>query len=293
MVAGVSVNRMRCGAAGKWRGWGLALLAAALCALGASTGRVQAGRDDPPGEAPAEAALSAPLLPDLRTLPPWDLTVEYAGRRRLLRLANMVWNGGAGPLELTGRLSPSTQQTIVTQHLARADGTAPEEHVVGEFVYHPTHGHFHLEDFARYEVWSLTPAGGLYQLVASGGKISYCLIETDIIDREHPSFTRARAHTECGQDEQGILPGWGDRYKAELDGQTVDVTRLSPGRYALLSTANPDGALLESDYGNNTGAVVIELGKSRVTVVAAPDLSLNKPADNQCTATTRPALRRC
>lgn len=282
---------------GRWsvrRGWarrlaGLALAAGLLWPRPAAAEPI-----DPPTADPTAPATSAPLLPDLRTLPPEDLTVEYAsGGRRLLRLANMVWNSGLGPLELVGVLSPSTQQTIVLQRLAAPGGGAPEEHVVGLFVYHPTHGHFHIEDFARYEVWSLTPAGGLYQLVASGGKLSYCLIETDIIDRANPNFSRTRVHTECGQEAQGILPGWGDRYDADLDGQTVDITRLSNGRYALLSTANPAGTLRETDYTNNTGAVIIQLGNTLVTVLATPAAPLAVPAANDCSSTRRVALRRC
>jgi hypothetical protein len=213
----------------------------------------------------------SPLLPDLRTVPPDDLTVEFGrGGRRLLRLANMVWNSGEGALELAGELNPSTQQTIVVQQLTLPDSDQRYEYVVGEFVYHPTHGHFHLEQFAVYQIWSVTPDGELHSLVASGSKLSYCLMETNVIDRDNPNFTRRRTHTECGRDAQGILPGWGDRYNAELDGQTIDVTHLPNGRYALMSTANPTGALLESDYTNNTGVVLIELRNTRVTVLGEP-----------------------
>ena len=257
-------------------------LALALAAGLARPGAVHAGADDPPL-----------LLPDLQTVPPSDLSVEYAaGGRRLLRLANLVWNSGAGPLELVGVLSPATQQTMVVQRVAHADGEGFDEHRVGLFVYHPLHEHFHVEDFARYEVWSLTPAGRLYQLVASGAKLSYCLIETDIIDLDLPGFQRTPVHTACGQEVQGLLPGWGDLYKADLDGQTVDITRLSNGRYALLSTANAAGHLRESDDTNNTGAVVFDLRGTTVTVRNVP-LDLTRPAANECTSTARPALRRC
>ena len=222
---------------------------------------------EPPGDEPVVAH----LLPDLRTVPPTDLTIEFAsGGRRLIRLANLVWNSGAGALELVGALNPSTQQTIVVQQLSQSNSDEHREYVVGEFVYHPTHGHFHLEEFALYQIWSLTPDGELHSLVASGSKLSYCLMETNVIDRDNPNFTRRRTHTECGQDAQGILPGWGDRYNAELDGQTIDVTHLPNGRYALMSTANPTGALLESDYTNNTGVVLIELRNTRVTVLGEP-----------------------
>jgi hypothetical protein len=228
-----------------------------------------AQRDEPPDD--MTPAVAQPLLPDLRTVAPADLSVEFGrGGRRLLRLANLVWNSGEGPLELAGQLNPSTQRTLVVQQLALPDSDEVHEYTVGEFVYHPLHGHFHLEEFAVYEVWSVTPDGELHSLVASGEKLSYCLMETNIIDRDNPNFSRRPVHTDCGQETQGILPGWGDRYNAELDGQTIDITHLANGTYALLSTANPNGALLETDYTNNTGVVLIELRNMRVTVLSHP-----------------------
>lgn len=259
------------------------LLALALAAPGAVV--AAPGEPEPVEmwEEPAPPDPPQPLLPDLRTLPPTDLSIEFGrGGRRLLRLANLVWNGGEGALLLAGALNPSTQQTLVVQRLPLPDSEAFHEFVVGEFVYHPTHAHFHLEDFAQYQMWSLTPEGELYQLVASGEKLSYCLMETNIIDRNTPGFERQRRHTECGQEIQGILPGWGDRYNAELDGQTVDITHLRPGRYALISTANPTGALRESDYTNNSGTVIVELRTSVVAVVARPATALE-----HCRATGR------
>jgi hypothetical protein len=246
--------------------------------LSASSRAAQAGVDDPPlGANPASTAAPAadPLLPDLRTLPPEDLYITPAsGGHRLLHLANIVWNSGLGPLNLIGALSPSTQQTLVIQQLSFPDSDEIEQHLVGLFVYHPQHAHFHIEDFAVYELWSLTTNGELLRPVAHGEKLSYCLIETDIVDNRHPAFTRTRAHTECGQEVQGILPGWGDRYKADLPGQTIDITALPNGAYALLSTANPDRTLLESDYLNNTGTTYLELHNYSVRVVPAPERPL-------------------
>jgi hypothetical protein len=242
-----------------------------------------ADQDGPLGEERHDAPAPEPLLPDLRTVAPTDLTIEFArGGRRLLRLTNLVWNSGEGALLLAGALNPSTQQTIVIQRLTLPDSEAVHEYVVGEFVYHPTHGHFHLEDFALYQIWSLTPEDELHELAASGEKLSYCLMETNIIDRNNPSFQRQRQHTDCGQETQGILPGWGDRYNAELDGQTIDITHLANGRYALISTANPTGTLLESDYTNNSGVVIVELRNTRVTVIGEPGTALD-----HCRATGR------
>src|SRR5690349_23949703 len=95
-----------------------------LCVALGPVGQAAAGADQPPLGAPeaSEAVAAEPLLPDLRTLPPSDLYIQPArGGARLLRLANTVWNSGAGPLNLVGALSPSIQQTIVIQQLSFPD----------------------------------------------------------------------------------------------------------------------------------------------------------------------------
>src|SRR5688572_16516380 len=94
--------------------WRLLAVSMALACLAAPLG-VRAAPPVPDKLVEDEPVL-VPLLPDLRTVPPADLTIEFAsGGRRLLRLANLVWNSGEGALELAGALSPATQQTLVIQ----------------------------------------------------------------------------------------------------------------------------------------------------------------------------------
>jgi len=212
------------------------------------------------------------VLPDLRTLPPSALEIHLGPHGRVLRLANTVWNSGTGALELAGEVSPADRRVSVSQILTRLDGSS---HVkfVGEFVWHPGHNHWHINDFALYQVWSLTPLGDLERVVAGGAKVSYCLIDTDVVSPDLPGFVAGRTYRGCGRDRQGLSVGWGDTYAPYLDGQDIELADLPDGLYALVSTVNPVARLMEANYRNNTGVVYIRLVGSRVNILMPRDLA--------------------
>jgi hypothetical protein len=215
--------------------------------------------------------LATLLLPDLQTLPPTKLDIRMvAGNRRMLRLANTVWNSGAGPLELQGRFNNETGRTAVDQVLYAANGEVTNE-PVGEFIFHIGHDHFHIEDFASYNLWALTEGGTPAWVAASSSKLSYCVIDTDSIDPENPAYPDRRQYLGCGRTLQGMSPGWGDEYDLFLEGQSLDITGLADGLYALTSTTNPDRRLRELDYTNNTATIYLALVGRTVVVVAAPE----------------------
>jgi hypothetical protein len=241
------------------------------------TGLIAPEDEDAP--APTSASFSPPtdlsvalLWPDLRTLPPSDFEIRNLSRgRRMLRLANTVWNSGQGPLELMGKLNPVTQQTRVQQRLYAEDG-AVDAYDVGEFVWHPGHDHWHFEDFAVYQLWSLTPHGELERVVASSIKLSYCLIDTDVANSAHPGFDPRRHYQGCGRTLQGLSIGWGDQYDSFLEGQSLDITGLPDGVYGLVSQVNPGRRLLEADYTNNSAVIYLRLLGDEVVVALPPDL---------------------
>jgi hypothetical protein len=199
------------------------------------------------------------LLPDLRTLPPSDLKISvYSSGRRLLRLANTIWNAGHGPLKLSGETSPDLRRTLVTQHVAAADGSELE-HQIGEFVYHPSHNHWHFAGFTLYELWSLDADAAPEQVMSTSDKLSYCVIDTDKVDPNISGFVPYKRYYSCGQKHQGLSVGWGDTYESHLDGQSLDLKGVPDGFYMLRSTANPDRTLLESNFANNTAEVYLEI----------------------------------
>lgn len=243
--------------------------------------------NDPEQDSPASPRSPASdprlLLPDLRTLPPTDLQiVTLRDGSRELRLSNTIWNSGAGPMELEGIHDRRLRQTRVLQRVHAQVGTRLD-YPVGEFIFHPTHEHWHFEGFSVYQLWRLTPLGELDELAFSSDKVSYCLIDTDIIDPAHPAYQPRRRYSGCGQAFQGLSAGWGDTYKSHLDGQSIPLPGVEDGFYALLSTANPDGTLLEANTGNNTAVLYMEIHGESLKLVSLADI-----ADQAC-----PALRRC
>lgn len=212
------------------------------------------------------------LLPDLLTLPPYHLEiVTLPDGSRELRLSNTIWNSGAGALELEGKFNPATQKTKVEQHVLAQVGI-PLDHLVGEFIWHPTHDHWHFEAFSLYELWTLTPSGGLDTVISSSDKVSYCVIDTDIVDRQHAGFVPRKRYYGCGRALQGLSPGWGDTYKSFLDGQSIQLSGVKDGLFALKSTANPDAILLEANYHNNAALLYLDIRGERITTLSLEEL---------------------
>lgn len=205
-------------------------------------------------------------LPDLQTLSPGDLHIRHlVDGRRLLRFSNTIWNRGSAALEVFGQVNPLTRAIEVRQRLL-ISGETGLDRPIGRFVWHPSHGHWHIQEFALYELWSLTPHGELDDLLSTSEKLSYCLIDTDTIDVQIAGFVPGRTYRGCGRMRQGLSVGWGDEYASYLDGQAVDITDLPDGVYALVSTANPSRVLLESTYTNNTAVLYLAIDRGDVLV---------------------------
>ena len=61
----------------------------------------------------------------------------------------------------------------------------------------------------------------------------------------------------------GISVGYGDDYLPYLEGQSLDITDVRPGRYDLVHRVNADRDLAETRYDNNTACVGVVLGAPR------------------------------
>lgn len=209
------------------------------------------------------------VLPDLQTVPPSDLVIQVtADGQTRLRFTNSILNAGPGTLEVRGVLNPATNRIAVTQYIDTIQDEVAE-HKAGEFVFHPDHDHFHLENFARYEVWSLTAGGDRDAVVAFTDKISYCL--RDNTRSELDDVAPGPVYTACDRQVQGMSVGWIDTYDFETPGQIVDVSGVPDGVYALQSTVDPDDQLWEADDTNNARMVYFELEGNRVQILDRAD----------------------
>ena len=209
-------------------------------------------------EAPGE-----PELPDLLT---WDEAMEDAyiagsGSSREIRFTNAVANRGAGPLDVYGVVD-SDGTTQAYQAVENEDGSRTV-YQVGTFVFqgHESHNHWHFDEFATYRL--VNPSTGA--TVATSGKVSFCLEDSERYTDEYLPGSPSSPVYSCSR--QGISRGWADVYDASLAGQSIPLAGVADGTYDLVSTADPEGRLLESDSSNNTATVRVRISGSSVTIV--------------------------
>lgn len=203
------------------------------------------------------------LVPQLTTSgddypAPTDTRVDTTTRpgRVLLRFASSTANLG-GVLHVVGvHTEPGAPSQLIQQRVyGRSEVLV---HDAGRFVYHPTHHHFHMEGFERYELLSADKS----TVLRTSGKVSFCL--TDILAMHPPARRDGDVFLdlpplECGTKEQGINTGFADYYGRELPDQWLDVTGVRSGRYWVRFTVDPEHHLLESDTTNNTVAFPVDL----------------------------------
>src|SRR5258707_1348495 len=163
-------------------------------------------------------------LPDLDPETPGQLTIvptDTAGHRHwLLGFSAAASNVGNGPLTITGNRPNTSKPTMSAEQIISGPTPQVVSHV-GEmrYVVSPTHNHWHLLHFMRYE---LRRAGSTHAVVRDR-KSGFCLG-----DRYHapgPPLPKAPAQPlvtgHCGLYEptllsvsEGISVGYGDIYPA-------------------------------------------------------------------------------
>lgn len=248
-----------------------------------------------------------PLLPNLITLPPTDLTLEtpsYTGlsyfatsfpgvreiantagiqgcrldetaeyaHKRCLRFSNAVGNIGEGPLDVS--LAAGSME--FAQLIHHSDGTI-ETHPGGAAEWHATHAHWHNAANNRYTVHPYDPATGTTgEPIGEGKKGGICFADVGLVDVGLP-LQRPPAETgwSCIQPtaspdaawRMGITPGWYDLYPYVLSDQYVDITDLADGNYSLCSVTNGEGTLLEADTDDNMACTPFALEGETVTLL--------------------------
>ena len=219
------------------------------------------------GRAPAVVV----QLPNLVPQPPSDIDIALADDPRqglALRFAVTTRNAGDWSLDLLGFPPRDTESAPARQcTLWAAPYLCSERVEVGDFVWHAAHGHWHFEDFALYELRSLTGAGepdlSPEGLVAGGEKVTFCLADTEGPSGQ-PGALVGIYTAFCPGVIQGISFGWGDTYTKDLPGQQILLAGVDPGEYALVITIDPDDRLHETDEADNwswTTVTVPELPK--------------------------------
>jgi hypothetical protein len=242
------------------------------------------------------AADPADLTPDLVTMviQQEDLMIQVEGDRTLLRLTNEVGNRGNGPLEVYPSAAslncdvdddPANDRDASQRVFTDSNGTGAFERGADAVAYerpfgclrfHPAHNHWHLLDFATYEL-RREPSGNLF---AHSRKVGFCLTDARMA---FPSPITPVTSTypinppgAIGCDSvttQGISPGWADSYVLNLPGQEIEITGVPRGHYCLTTRADPGGVLDELDEDNNV---------RRTHLVLRPPKLIVRKLDSPC-----------
>jgi len=212
---------------------------------------------------------------------------------RCLRFTNDIANVGSGPLELQFHLDPmASGLCVVEQVIHRSDGTTRIQPIADGCELHATHLHFHFDGFASYELFAYDSARGptfrSAAPVGVGRKVGFCVTDVDpeaVSDRYgdttvQPIQGRPYRFPDCNlpsridasgpENVMGVSQGWGDVYTWDLPDQSIEVTGLAPGKYDVVSTANPTGSLA-LEPSSREGHQWICLTADAVSAIDGPD----------------------
>ena len=218
---------------------------------------------------------NTPHYPDLVTQTPTGvrITTDKATGKKLLKFSNTIANLGTGRFELRPQNDAGSGITTAYQrvwtHDAVGDWSLDSEIPVGTFEFHGAHNHWHFGGFAKYELRNVAPGGGIgRRVVASSDKVSFCMVDTLAANLALEHAPSTRIYQSCSLNPppnlniQGISVGWSDVYGYSLAGQSIDITRVQSGTYWLVSTADPNNVIVETNDSNNAGAVLVTIRSS-------------------------------
>jgi hypothetical protein len=202
------------------------------------------------------------LLPNLQPFPAFDLRiVSTSTGGKEIRFSTRSWNKGLGPLELRAGDVVSSGQNVY-QRVYSSDGSH-DDYFAGTFVWHPSHNHFHFNDYALYYLEPMNAPGGSPK---SGSKTTFCVMDTNKINDSLPGAPQTAVYATCGSTVQGMSVGWADTYGYTLTGQSIDFTGNPSGDYCLTIQIDPKGRLLETNESDNIASSLLRIDAERSTV---------------------------
>jgi len=200
------------------------------------------------------------LLPDFDQRAPFRLSMSGT----TLGFASATDNIGSGPVWVRGSRAVPVGTMRAQQLVRMSDGTVRTYDDAGRLRYtpSPSHTHWHLLDFQRYELRTLEG-----EVVVRDRKSGFCLADHyGLAARRVAVFSGARFLGNCAASnpqalsvEQGTSIGYTDLYPAHFHGQNLELRGVPAGIYVLVHRANPTLQLEEIDYTNNAASLRIRL----------------------------------
>lgn len=209
------------------------------------------------------------LLPDL--VIDQDLLLDYEFVNDIIpgwvhiRLTNAVANIGLGPMRVLpdvgdiGTLRQPILQRISVDNNGDLEEDTFFDRVAGEFIFHPSHDHFHVAAWAQMRIREVLPGDGVGDILFTGHKTSFCLLDSARYFGEPAlgNVNSFRTFRFCESGIQGVSVGWEDIYTKELPDQWINISGMGPGEYWIESEADPNNVILELDETNNIARVKI------------------------------------
>jgi len=213
------------------------------------------------------------LLPDLVITDPVDVGIRYEEGKKNLRFETSFANIGDVELLVRGDENIEKQVIVGKQSIITSTGEKRDE-VIGEFIFHPIHEHWHIDGFARYQLWTVE-GDQEKELVVSQDKVSFCLFDYKEYDLSIVNASQEKIYKDCDPDIQGVSVGWMDTYLSYFDGQYIDISDLDDGIYILKTIVNAERNILESNYENNESKLLIKISGDRLIKIDLSQLSSN------------------
>ncbi len=214
----------------------------------------------------SEPEANSLLLPDLKAEPPAQLFIDAENGGRVMRFSTTFGNVGDGPFEALSNHQPEAGITRASQVIYASEGERIER-LIGEFVFHTDHEHWHIENYVIFELWNVSEDWQRTDLVASTEKMSFCIWDELEYDLELKAAVAERVYQGCDNEVQGLSVGWSDTYAATVHGQELDIARVANGNYLVRTIINPDRAIWETNYENNTSELRLSITGDTIEIL--------------------------
>ncbi|MBK7108385.1 MAG: T9SS type A sorting domain-containing protein [Bacteroidetes bacterium] len=186
----------------------------------------------------------------------------------------------------------SAPHQIINQRIYHKNGTEMTywERNAGTVTYHPTHGHFHVDDWGVYSL--RIPVEGVenpleWPIIGEGSKLGFCLMDYGTCtgyygyyrDADNNIVTTAAApnsglgggNFSCGITNQGISCGQLDIYHYWLDGMNIILPPgICNGDYKIVVQVDPNNYFLEENDENNVMVADITLTEQLEDITELP-----------------------
>ena len=241
------------------------------------------------------------LYPDLSDIIPGSkMSISGSGSSEVFQYTHDTFNGGPGPLVIQPAYNSASGTYQGTQYIYSYSGgtwtVAKTFRVAGAFVFDAAHGHFHFP-FTTYSLYTVGANGGFGSLVATSGKVSFCIDDSFIYDPYLPNAGQLGNLGSCSDPTtlRGLDIGAVDEYDQTDEGQSISIPNLPNGTYWLRAVTDPNNFLAEADKTNNetdveftvTGSVIQVLQTVAPVLTAPPSIALGTtPSDGSTVSGT-------